>query len=120
MPAGYLSIDVHAIPVVEWRGDRGKLDKDQSIALASNIFGWLPGRSTPIGPITHDEVEAQLLALWTVQPDEVRAALALQRLNVPMDRVLGALKREWFWGARELERLEALGSGHRLSGKKKR
>ena len=62
------------------------------------------------------EAEAALLCLSVVQPQEVRGAIGLLKINAPIERVLGHVKNEWSWGAREIERIEKLAAGNRLSG----
>ena len=71
-------------------------------------------------PVPACEVEACLLALSVVQPTELRMAFGLMKLNAPADRVLGAFHRDWSWGPRELERVEALGAKNRLASHHKR
>ena len=106
--AGVLDIPVHGISVREWKGS-GKQFKEHSIALAEGL--WPDWQA-----VTDDEAEARLLALSVVQPDEVRMAYGLLKINAPMDKVLGAFHREWSWGPRELDRVVKLGEANRLTG----
>jgi Holliday junction resolvasome RuvABC endonuclease subunit len=106
--AGYLGIPVHGLTVKEWKGATSS-NKQISIDLAKTI--WAQGED-----LEDDEAEAQLLCLSAVQEREVRAAYTLAAMQVPAERILGALNREWMYGAREIERLEKR-AATRLKGK---
>ena len=106
--AGYLSVPVHGLTVKEWKGATSS-NKQVSVDLSNTIW---PGQS----PLEDDEAEAQLICLAAVQEREVRAAYTLAAMQVPTSRILGALNREWMYGAREIARLEAR-AATRLKGK---
>ncbi|MCP4896867.1 MAG: crossover junction endodeoxyribonuclease RuvC [bacterium] len=118
--AGYLKVPVHGISVKEWKG-AGAQDKDNSVALVNALWpGYAKLLRYKERPMTHDEAEAILLCLAAVQPQEVRGAFGLLKINAPLDRALGHLRHEWSWGSREIERIEKLAAANRLSGKMKR
>lgn len=106
--AGAKNIPVHAITVNQWKGG-GTQYKEHSIELAKALW---PGDHME----TDDEAEARLLALAFIQPDEVRAAIALMKMNAPVERVLGVIKREWPFGPRELARIQDGLADNRLRG----
>ena len=106
--AGYMDVPVHGLSVKEWKGPRSH-DKADSVALSGVI--WPRAKTRP--PLKDDEAEAQLLCLSAVQPAELRAAFLLMKMRVAPNRVMGTLKREWMYGARQMEALEKR-SGQRL------
>ena len=105
---GFLEVPVVGITVKQWKGG-GKQFKEHSIALAKALW--------PLDRMENDdEAEARLLALGLAQPDELRAAFGLLKLNAPIDRVIGTFRREWMWGPRELDRIDKLVAANRLTG----
>ena len=106
--AGVYGLPVHGMTVNQWKGG-GTQYKEHSVALAQAL--WPNDRME-----TDDEAEARLLALAFIQPDEMRAAFALMKMNVPIDRPLGVIKRQWPFGPRELARIEDGLSDNRLRG----
>lgn len=105
--AGYMDVPVHGLSVKEWKGPKSH-NKADSVALSKVIWP----RAFDL-PLTDDEAEAQLLCLSVVQPTELRAAFMLMKMNVAPDRVMGTLKRDWMYGARQMQALEKR-SGQRL------
>lgn len=106
--AGCMKIPVHAITVNQWKGG-GTQYKEHTLDLARALW---PNELI----VTEDEAEARMLALAFVQPDEVRAAIALMKMNAPVDRAVGLIKREWPFGPRELARIEDGLADNRLRG----
>lgn len=109
--AGYMEVPVHGLTVKDWKGPKSH-SKPDSVALSSVIWP----RSGKRAPLKDDEAEAQLLCLSAVQPVELRAAFMLMKMQVAPDRVMGTLKREWMYGARQMQALEKR-SGQRLKSK---
>lgn len=106
--AGAMQIPVHAMTVNQWKGG-GTQYKEHSYRLAVELW--------PQEIIhTEDEAEARLLALAFIQPDEVRAAIAVLKMNAPVERAVGVIKREWPFGPRELARIEDGLADNRLRG----
>jgi len=106
--AGYMSVPVHGLSVKEWKGPKSH-SKSDSVALSKVI--WARASNRPA--LTDDEAEAQLICLSAVQPTELRAAFLLMKMHVFPTRVMGTLKRDWMYGARQMEALEKR-SGQRL------
>ncbi len=106
--AGYMNVPVHGLSVKEWKGPKSH-SKSDSVALSKVI--WPRAKKTP--PLTDDEAEAQLICLSAVQPTELRAAFMLMKMQVAPARVMGTLKRDWMYGARQVEAIEKR-SGQRL------
>lgn len=111
--AGYMDVPVHGLSVKEWKGPKSH-NKADSVALSKVIWP----RAFDL-PLTDDEAEAQLLCLSVVQPIELRAAFMLMKMNVAPDRVMGTLKRDWMYGARQMQALEKR-SGQRLKAASRR
>jgi len=106
--AGAMQIPVHGMTVNQWKGG-GSQYKEHSRTLAAAL--WPNERID-----TDDEAEARLLALAFVQPDEVRGAIGLMKMNAPVDRAVGVIKREWPFGPRELARIQDGLKDNRLRG----
>ena len=105
---GFLEIPVIGITVKQWKGS-GSQSKDHSVALAKALW--------PLDTMaSDDEAEARLIALGLAQPDELRAAIGLLKLGTPIEKVLGCFRREWQWGPREMDRIDALVAKNRLTG----
>ena len=105
---GFLGVPVHGMTVKQWKGG-GTQYKEHTLALAVAL--WPHDKME-----SDDEAEARLLALAMTQPDEVRAAIGLLKLGAPVDKAIGALKREWQWGPREIGKIESLVGRNRLTG----
>jgi len=112
--AGYMDVPVHGLSVKEWKGPKSH-NKADSVGLSKVIWP----REKKKSALTDDEAEAQLLCLSVVQPTELRAAFMLMKMNVAPDRVMGTLKREWMYGARQMQALEKR-SGQRLKAASRR
>ncbi len=106
--AGAMAIPVHGMTVVQWKG-AGSHYKEHSRTLNDALW---PNERVD----TDDEAEARLLALAFVQPDEMRAAIGLLKMNAPVERAVGVIRREWPFGPRELARIQDGLKDNRLRG----
>ena len=106
--AGAMGVPVHGMTVNQWKGG-GSHYKEHSVELARALW---PNDVME----SDDEAEARLLALAFIQPDEMRAAIALMKHSAPVDRAVGVIKRQWPFGPRELARIEDGLSDNRLRG----
>ncbi|KKM86178.1 hypothetical protein LCGC14_1281610 [marine sediment metagenome] len=105
---GFLGVPVYGMTVKQWKGG-GTQHKEHTLALAQALWPHDKMQSD-------DEAEARLLALAVVQPDEVRAAIGILKLGAPVDRAVGALRRTWQWGPREIGKIESMLGRNRLTG----